>query len=117
MSEFLALKTAIEEVIAIRYTLRSFGMKVEKPTRVKCDNESVVKSSTLADSVLKKRHVAIAYHMARESQAAGIIQIQSVCSANNLAGIFTKNLNNQPFHNLTKSIMYSHTYMNGRNHS
>ena len=92
-------------------------MKVEKPTRVKCDNESVVKSSTLADSVLKKRHVAIAYHMARESQAAGIIQIQSVCSADNFADIFTKNLNNQPFNNLTSKIMYSYKDMKNYDHS
>ena len=80
-SEFLALKTAIEEVTAIRYTLRSFGMKVETPTRVKCDKESFVKSSTLANSVLKKRYVAIGYNMARISQAAGIIQLQCACSA------------------------------------
>ena len=72
----ITLKTAIEEVKSIRYTLCSFGMKVNMPTHIKCDNESVVNSSTLADSVLKKRHVAIAYHMAREAQAAGIIQIK-----------------------------------------
>jgi hypothetical protein len=41
------------------------------PTSVFCDNESVVKNSTAPESILKKRHNAIAYHRAREAQAAG----------------------------------------------
>jgi hypothetical protein len=35
----------------------------------------VVKNTTAPESALKKRHNAIAYHRAREAQAAGIIRV------------------------------------------
>jgi hypothetical protein len=40
-----------------------------------CDNESVVKNSTRPESMLKKKHNAIAYHRVREAQAARIVAI------------------------------------------
>ena len=45
-SEFIALKCSIEEAIAYWYYLRSFGMKVTKPTAVHEDNLSALNNST-----------------------------------------------------------------------
>jgi len=41
-AEFTALKKAVEEAAALRYHLRSMGIKVEKPTPIYIDNMSVV---------------------------------------------------------------------------
>jgi hypothetical protein len=72
-TEFCALKTAIDMIEGLRYKLRMMGIPVNGPTSVFCDNESVVKNSMAPESMLKKCHNAIAYHQAREVQAAGII--------------------------------------------
>eukprot|EP00957_Ditylum_brightwellii_P093387 7110858-Ditylum_brightwellii.AAC.1 len=69
-AEFVAMKTAGEEVMALRYMLRCLGVKVTKPTRILGDNCSVVLNSTIPSSLLKKKHVDISYHMAREAMAA-----------------------------------------------
>ena len=70
-----ALKTAIDMIEGLRYKLRMMGIPVNGPTSVFCDNKSVVKNLTAPELMLKKRHNAIAYHRAREAQAAGIIRV------------------------------------------
>jgi hypothetical protein len=57
----------------LRYKLRMLSILLTGVTSVFCDNELVVKNSTALESTLKKHHNAIAYHHAREAQAAGII--------------------------------------------
>ena len=47
-----------------------FGIPITGPTRVLCDNESVVKNSSRFESTLSKKHNAIAYHMTRWATAA-----------------------------------------------
>jgi hypothetical protein len=68
------MKTAIDMIEGIRYKLRMMGVPLIGAIAVFCDNQSVVKNSTALESVLKKRHNTIAYHRAREAQAAGIIK-------------------------------------------
>ena len=67
------MKIAIEQIEALRYKLRMLGIPVDGPTNTFCDNESVFKNSTRPESVLKKKHNAIAYNRTREAQAAGIL--------------------------------------------
>ena len=43
-SEFTSLKNAVELVEALRYKLRMFGVPIEGPTNVFCDNELVYKN-------------------------------------------------------------------------
>eukprot|EP00957_Ditylum_brightwellii_P092006 7004699-Ditylum_brightwellii.AAC.2 len=38
----MAMNTAVEEVMAVCYMLRCFGVKVSKPTRILDDNRSVI---------------------------------------------------------------------------
>ena len=42
-AEFISLKAAVEEAIAIRYYLRSMGVNVKKPTVIYGDNLSAIK--------------------------------------------------------------------------
>ena len=48
-SEFIAAKTCVEQISALRYKLRMFGVPIDGPTNILCDNESVVKNSTRID--------------------------------------------------------------------
>ena len=89
-SEFVALKAAVEMIEGLRYKLRMLGVEVNGPTNVFCDNESVVKNATVPESSLKKKHNAICYHMARETQASGIVRIAWQAGTGNLAYFLTK---------------------------
>ena len=89
-SEITALRIATELVESLRYKLRMFGVPISGPARIYCDNESVVKSTTIPESRLKKKHNSIAYHRIREAVAAGIIIIYFEASESNLADLLTK---------------------------
>jgi hypothetical protein len=89
-SEYCAMKTAIDMIEGLRYKLRMMGIPLNGSTAVFCDNQSVVKNSTAPESVLKKRHNAIAYHRACEAQAAGIIKVSWEDGATNIADLLTK---------------------------
>ena len=89
-SEITALRIATELVESLRYKLRMFGVPISGPARVYCDNESVVKSTSVPESRLKKKHNSIAYHRIREAVAAGTILIYYEASEFNLADLLTK---------------------------
>lgn len=69
----MAMKVAVEELIAIRYMLRCLGVRVEHASRLFGDNLGVIHSSIRRESALKKKHVAISYHRTREAAAASIV--------------------------------------------
>ena len=61
-SEFQAMKNAVELSESLRYKLRMFGVPIDGPTNVFCDNEAVYKITSIPESTLKKKHHSIAYH-------------------------------------------------------
>ena len=50
----MVLRISTEMVEAFKYKLRTFGVKLEVPEDVYCDNKSVVKNYSLPASVLNK---------------------------------------------------------------
>ena len=94
-SEFVALRITTEKIKALRYKLRMMGVPLDGPANVFVDNESLVGSSMKPESVLKKKHVSIAYNIVREAFATSIMDVYFVPSTENLADGFTKVL---PFH-------------------
>ena len=91
-SEFVAMRIAVELIEALRYKLRMFGVPIEGPTNVYCDNEAVTKNAIYPESTLKKKHNAIAYHRTREAVAAGTIRVTKEDGKTNLADVLTKPL-------------------------
>ena len=89
-SEFQAMKNAIELSESLRYKLRMFGVPIDGPTNVFCDNEAVYKNTSLPESTLKKKHHSIAYHRCREAVAAGTICVAKEGTKTNLSDLFTK---------------------------
>ena len=89
-SEFVALRIATEQVEALRYKLRMFGVPVKGPGDVYCDNQSVVDSLSLPERTLQKKHNAICFHKVRESAAMGATRVAKVGGKENLADLFTK---------------------------
>jgi len=70
-SEFIAMRIMVEMLEAMRYKLHMFGIPIDGPTNVFCNNKSVMTNATIPTSTLKKKHNSIAYHRVREAVAAG----------------------------------------------
>ena len=73
-SEFVAAKTATEQVMDLRNTLRYLGVPIMTKAYMFGDNKSVVMSSTIPQSILNKRHNMLSYHRAIEAIAALILE-------------------------------------------
>ena len=91
-SEFVAARTATEQIMDLRYTLRMFGVPLDGPAWLFGDNQSVVTSSTIPHSTLSKRWNALSYHRVREAVAAGYLRFHFIDSKQNPADILTKPL-------------------------
>ena len=86
------MRAAVEHIEALRYKLRMFGIPIEGPTNVFCDNEAVFKNTTIPESTLKKKHNSICYHRCREAVAARVMRVAKEGTLTNLADLFTKPL-------------------------
>jgi hypothetical protein len=67
-----------------------FGIPIDGPTNVYCDNEVVTKNTIYPESTLKKKHNSIAHHRACEAVAAGTIRLTKEDGKTNLADVLTK---------------------------
>ena len=92
--------------MALRYKLRMFGINIDGPANVFCDNRGVVKNASVPESVLQKKHNAINYHVVREAVAAGIIRVGKENGETNLADLLTKVLNGERRNKLCMHIMW-----------
>ena len=67
-----------------------FGVPIDGPADVFCDNRSVVTNVSIPSYVLKKKNIYICYHMFREAHTAGTIRAGWISGDYNKADICTK---------------------------
>ena len=67
---------------------------------------SVVLSTTVSSSVLKKKHNAITYHRVREGTAAKVMRFAFIKIEENVSDILTKPLCNEQFNYLVKKWLF-----------
>ena len=94
-AEFISLKECIEDIEALRFKLRMFGVPISEEypaTHIFCDNEAVVKNSTKVESTLNKKHSEVAYHFTRWNVAAKVCSLAWIETGFNIADAFTKRL-------------------------
>ena len=72
-SEFVAILIAMEMIEALHYKWRVFGVQIDGPMNVFCDNKALVQNSTRPETMIKKKHNSIAYHHVREAIAAKVL--------------------------------------------
>jgi hypothetical protein len=89
-SELVAMRIARDQISALRIKLKCFGIPIDGPTNLFCDNNAVVKNVSLPESTLSKKHNAINFHIIRESVAAKIIRVGKEDTTTNIADVFTK---------------------------
>ena len=86
--------------------MRMFGVPVEGPTNIFCDNKAVYKNCLMLESTLKKKHHSIAYHRNRKAAVAKTVRIAKEDSETNLSDVFTKLMNAPKCKNLLDKFMY-----------
>ena len=67
-----------------------FGVPIDGPTDMFCDNKAVYKKSSTPEAVLRKNHHSVAYHKCREAVAPGICLIAKEDTETNIADILTR---------------------------
>ena len=66
-SEFVTISIAVEHIKFIRYKLRMFGVPITGPANVYCDNQGIVKNTSIPDSTLSKKQNAVNCHTILEA--------------------------------------------------
>jgi len=89
-AELCAGKLAVEQIEALRYKLRMFGVDIMGPTALYIDNQSFVNNLWRPESTVKRKHLSIAFHRTRESIASGMVEAYKVDSEENTADLLTK---------------------------
>jgi hypothetical protein len=72
-----------------------FGVAIDGPANVFCDNREVVRNASIPESTLMKKHNAINYPSVCEAVAAGILRVGKEGGETNAADLLTKSLTGQ----------------------
>ena len=67
-----------------------FGVLVEGPTDIFCDNEVVYKNTMIPESVLRKKDHSISYQRCREAVTVETVRIAKDGTKTNLSDLITK---------------------------
>jgi hypothetical protein len=105
-SELVALCIARDLIASLRIKLQLFGVPITGPANVLCDNQGVVKNTSIPESTLTKKHNTINYHIIRESAAMGMLRVGKEDTETNLADLLTKILSQPRREKLLQSIIY-----------
>ena len=89
-SEFVAAKTAAEQIMDFRTILKYLGVPIMTKAYMFGDNKPVVMSSTIPQSILNKRHNMLSYHRVREAFAAKILEFHWCSSSQNRSDILSR---------------------------
>ena len=104
-SEFVAARIAVDQIVDLKYTLMYLGV----PIRSKCfmfgDNKSVIKISTIPNSLLSKRHHISAYHRVREA-----IALNTSCLSGQMARPTQQTFSASTGSSLKSGLYLSHFY-------
>ena len=89
-SEFVTARTAVEQIMDLRLTLRYLGVPIRHVSYMFGDNKLVVDSSTILHSRLNKRHMALSFHCVREAISPGMLYFGLIDGKINPANILSK---------------------------
>ena len=95
-SEFVAAKTATEQIMDLRYTLRYLGVPIKSKSYMFGDNRSVVTSATLPHSTL---------HRVREAIAAKIVDFHWIQSEYNLSDMLSKHWEHNKIYPMIQKLL------------
>ena len=105
-SEFVSARTATQQIIGLRLTLRYLGVPIQGQSIMFGDNESVVKSASLPHSRLHKRHHGLSYHLTREAIASDAVYFHHIPGHLNPSDILSKHWGYQQVWPMMQPILF-----------
>ena len=79
---------ALNELDILACDIQMFVVLIKGPMDMFCDNEVVYKNSSTPESILRKKHHIIFYHMCREAVVEGICRTAKEDTETKLVDIF-----------------------------
>jgi hypothetical protein len=101
--EYIAAGHCCAQLLWMRQTLRNYGYKFRKVPLL-CDNESAIRMADNPIEHSRTKHIAIRYHLLRDNQQRGDIEIAYINTKDQLADIFTKPLDEKTFTKLRNEL-------------
>ena len=103
--EFVAARIGTDQVVDLKLTLGYMGIKVIRSVMFG-DNQSVVTSSSIPQSKLNKRHVALSYHRVREAISQGVLEFHHIDGKINPADMLSKFAGYQQFWPILRPLLF-----------
>ena len=105
-AEFVAASSMVQEVIYVRKFLDNLGFPQEKPTPIFEDNRTCVAwSEGSVGGSDRAKHIDLREHFVHDAVSRGILKLESIPSAENVADLLTKPLSVTPFQTLRKILL------------
>jgi hypothetical protein len=101
--EYIAINECALELLFIYHILESIGVGVEKPMTIYTDNDAARSMVTTCRSSEKSKAIDVRVKLVRELYHSGLLVVERVCSADNLADGFTKALGPKIFRSVFES--------------
>ena len=106
-SEFVAARTAVEQIIDLRNTLRYLGVPLRDKTIMFGDNESVTDSASKPHAKLHKRHNMLSFHRVREAISKRVCSFNHIPGEFNPADVLSKHWgHSQVWHHLLRPLLF-----------
>ena len=109
VAEYVALASAVKEVVYIQQLLAEMGIPISKPVTIHEDNRTCIHIAKNPSAPRKTRHVDIRYHFIRDYHLEGLINIDYCKSRQMIADIFTKALPRPAFRRLRAELISDKT--------
>ena len=95
-AEYVAAGNCVAQILWIRQQLRDFGLDY-KEVPIKCDNTSAINLTKNPIQHSRTKHIDIKHHFIRDHALKGDINLEFVCTKEQLADILTKPLDREKF--------------------
>ena len=99
--------TCFDQAEDLRCTLRYLGAPVRDHVHLFGDSESVVASTTIPSSTLKKRHNILSFHRVREAIASGVYVFTHMDGTRNPADIVSKHWGYQVVRDMLQQLLFN----------
>jgi hypothetical protein len=103
-AEYVAMSRCAQQMAWMQSWLDEVEIEYSRPGLIKGDNRGAIALTKNTKDHGKVKHIDIRHHYIRDLLQAGIISIEQVPSADNLADIFTKSLARDHHHRLLASL-------------
>lgn len=103
-AEYIAETEAAKEAIWLKRLLNNFHFKTPEAVKIKGDNKGALALAKNPEFHSRTKHIDIRYHFVRQKVEEGLVDLEWIGTASNLADGMTKPLSGTPFQSFRRGI-------------